>query len=935
MSLYTKIIDLQKLTTAWQKVRKNKPAAGADHITCEQFEANQREELKQLNLDLKEHKYLPVPVKKIILYKGEKAREIALYSMRDKVVQQSVASELSKLYDPYFVQGTFAYRSGKSALQAIDLVAEQMQSGKWNVLLKLDITKFFDRIQWPILQSIIQKRIREDDVIQLIQKDVQNVSLEDSGELKDKSLGIYQGSGISPVLSNIYLMEFDRWLSEKDIFYIRYSDDMLLLGKNKDSMLILLKKIKMKLQCYGLEINENKQILADINTGVNFLGYHISEKGKAIPARAEQSLEDKLETIWLTSETELEEKIKKAAEIIGGWEQYFKEERQHISIFEYVTLVRLSENEEDKLQKLMEFRPKIDNIYKDIAEYLSDFWKRKEQPSLELLEYEQFYRIYHLSEHAQISDSIRDELLLLYRQLVIHEDEEILIELMQLYTDGQQYEKAAFWMEKKEKQKVLRHTVLIPPGSSIPEDQILWDKTTLHRMLKTLVGREDIYAQEIIDGGNHRKNELQILPLTEKIIEQHLSGKYTIATYIQRSNSTVKFMVIDIDVSKKVLMKYGNDTSEFRSYLTKTGETARQVLKILHSFGMQGYVEFSGYRGYHVWVFFTEWLPVRYSNMLSDLIEAKLSSSEEDGICIEYFPNKTRLKPGKYGQAIKLPYGIHSKTGERSYFIDEDGIKVENLNLFLDSLAKNSLSTIKKVLAANTGYKEKQPGQKVDENLDAFPDISENVREVLNKCNLMRYLCQKAAKTGYLTHFERLSILYVFAHLGEDGRQFIHTVMANTLNYQYNITDRFINKCPEKPISCIKLREQYKKITAEYGCSCTFKRTKNCYPSPVMHAISRSNDLQDDITLPISRSITQEKKKKVIDEINIHKKALELARKILDYKKQKRSLDNNIQKIEKELSAIFDDANTDCLEIELGMLVRRKKEDSYEWLIEL
>lgn len=935
MSLYTKIIDLQKLTTAWQKVRKNKPAAGADHITCEQFEANQREELKQLNLDLKEHKYLPVPVKKIMLYKGEKAREIALYSMRDKVVQQSVASELSKLYDPYFVQGTFAYRSGKSALQAIDLVAEQMQSGKWNVLLKLDITKFFDRIQWPILQSIIQKRIREDDVIQLIQKDVQNVSLEDSGELKDKSLGIYQGSGISPVLSNIYLMEFDRWLSEKDIFYIRYSDDMLLLGKNKDSMLILLKKIKMKLQCYGLEINENKQILADINTGVNFLGYHISEKGKAIPARSEQSLEDKLETIWLTSETELEEKIKKAAEIIGGWEQYFKEERQHISIFEYVTLVRLSENEEDKLQKLMEFRPKIDNIYKDIAEYLSDFWKRKEQPSLELLEYEQFYRIYHLSEHAQISDSIRDELLLSYRQLVIHEDEKILIELMQLYTDGQQYEKAAFWMEKKEKQKVLRHTVLIPPGSSIPEDQILWDKATLHRMLKTLVGREDIYAQEIIDGGNHRKNELQILPLTEKIVEQHLSGKYTIATYIQRSNSTVKFMVIDIDVSKKVLMKYGNDTSEFRSYLTKTGETARQVLKILHSFGMQGYVEFSGYRGYHVWVFFTEWLPVRYSNMLSDLIEAKLSSSEEDGICIEYFPNKTRLKPGKYGQAIKLPYGIHSKTGERSYFIDEDGIKVENLNLFLDSLAKNSLSTIKKVLAANTGYKEKQPGQKVDENLDAFPDISENVREVLNKCNLMRYLCQKAAKTGYLTHFERLSILYVFAHLGEDGRQFIHTVMAYTLNYQYNITDRFINKCPEKPISCIKLREQYKKITAEYGCSCTFKRTKNCYPSPVMHAISHSNDLQDDITLPISRSITQEKKKKVIDEINIHKKALELARKILDYKKQKRSLDNNIQKIEKELSAIFDDANTDCLEIELGMLVRRKKEDSYEWLIEL
>ena len=104
-----------------------------------------------------------------------------------------------------------------------------------------------------------------------------------------KIRGIHQGSGISPILSNVYLMDFDRWLSEKDIFFIRYSDDMLLLGKDKDSMMLLLRKIKMKLQCYGLEINENKQILTDIDSGVDFLGYHLSGKGKAIPAKAEQS----------------------------------------------------------------------------------------------------------------------------------------------------------------------------------------------------------------------------------------------------------------------------------------------------------------------------------------------------------------------------------------------------------------------------------------------------------------------------------------------------------------------------------------------------------------------------------------------------------------------------------------------------------------------
>ena len=259
---------------------------------------------------------------------------------------------------------------------------------------------------------------------------------------------------------------------------------------------------------------------------------------------------------------------------------------------------------------------------------------------------------------------------------------------------------------------------------------------------------------------------------------------------------------------------------------------------------------------------------------------------------------------------------------------------MKDLNLFLDSLAKIPLSTIKKVLAANTGFQEKRVGRTVDENLEAFPDISENVCEVLKKCNLMRYLCQKSAKTGYLTHFERMSILYVFAHLGEDGKQFIHTVMAFTLNYQYNVTDRFISKCPEKPISCIKLREQYKKITRNTAAAAlssvpeTVIRLLLCMLSPVP-MIYRT------ISLFQSAQHHPGKKAKVIDEINIHKKALELARKIQDYKKQKRNLDNNIQKIEKELSSIFDDVQTDCLEIELGMLVRRPKANGYEWLIEL
>ena len=110
MSLYNKIIDIQKLSAAWQRVRRNKPAAGVDNVMWQQFDDNSREELKQLQIELREQRYAPLPVRNVTLYKGEKARVIALYSMRDKVVQQSLASELTKLFDNRLSSQSYAYR---------------------------------------------------------------------------------------------------------------------------------------------------------------------------------------------------------------------------------------------------------------------------------------------------------------------------------------------------------------------------------------------------------------------------------------------------------------------------------------------------------------------------------------------------------------------------------------------------------------------------------------------------------------------------------------------------------------------------------------------------------------------------------------------------------------------------------------------------------
>ena len=142
-------------------------------------------------------------MKLVTIYKEDKERQIALYCMRDKVVQQSLAEELRRMYDGNFSTQTYAYRANKSALLAVAEIDKKISTGKYKWVLKIDIRKFFDSMQWGILERILREKIREDDVINLIRMESCSASVDKDGELTEKTLGIYQGSSIAPVLSNI------------------------------------------------------------------------------------------------------------------------------------------------------------------------------------------------------------------------------------------------------------------------------------------------------------------------------------------------------------------------------------------------------------------------------------------------------------------------------------------------------------------------------------------------------------------------------------------------------------------------------------------------------------------------------------------------------------------------------------------------------------
>ncbi len=789
-----------------------------------------------------------------------------------------------------------------------------------------------------------RQRIPEEDTLELIRKISTAPCLSDTGELTEKREGIYQGSVMSLVLSNIYLAEFDWIMDNESDFYIRYSDDMIVFGKKRQKLEDLLAKATLLLRKLGLTLNQAKTGILSVGEGFEFLGYHFDRQGKAIPAKAEERLQKRLETMWLTERTgTLQEKLKKGAEILGGWEQYFREEREIASVYEFAAVAYMTWNKEMDCGKLEENRRVFHNMNREICTYLCRFWEQKGNRGMMLYEMEDYHEVAALDAGAETGGVYAEELLGLYGKLTEDENEETLVNIMQIYSDTGCFNKAMAFMEKisrlhgeqEKKSEPVRIRPVREEGGEEESEAVRLTESQLKKYVELFVGREDVYVVQNLDKYGKLCYEQKSEPLTEEVLKKHFAGKLTAGTYVQRGNSTARFMVIDVDVSKKVLLETGDAAEKFRLGMQKAANQVQKIQEELKKLGLYGWVEESGHRGYHIWILFTEWVSVRYLNLLQDIVENRMGETA-DGVTIEFFPNKGRLKNGKAGQAIKLPFGYHAKTGRQSCFLDEDFIPVQEPGKFIMDMGGYTGLALKKILniaspAKSVAVKE----NKVDEDLGSFGYLPDNIAVILKRCNLMRYLCQKARSTGYLSHFERLSVLYVFGHAGEDGKAFVHKVMEFTLNYQYSVTEKFISKIPAKPISCLKLRDQYQKVTAEYGCNCNFNRMKNCYPSPVLHAIKAGEESGGEITVPTSRTLTKEKESQVFDELNINRRVQDITGRILEMKKQKRGIDKNIVRLEHELETIFDEAGIDCLEVEFGMLVRRMNERGYEWVVEI
>lgn len=163
---------------------------------------------------------------------------------------------------------------------------------------------------------------------------------------------------------------------------------------------------------------------------------------------------------------------------------------------------------------------------------------------------------------------------------------------------------------------------------------------------KLFVHRDDVFAQQLPDGSYRPIHA----PLTDDDLREHLAGLASYGTYtIRPSDNTVKFMVFDLDTNE------GED-------LQKLVEAVNALLGPLSTrpAPFHQLVEVSGRKGWHVWVFFSDPLPAA---QVRRWLAADFQSPVPG---LEVFPKQDKVPEGSYGNLVKLPFGVHAVTGNRS-----------------------------------------------------------------------------------------------------------------------------------------------------------------------------------------------------------------------------------------------------------------------------
>lgn len=266
-----------------------------EYLSFNEFNCKKDQILSDLLSDFAQGKYYPQALHPILLPKPDgSSRLICIPSIQERLVQQIILEYIKEKYPAKYRLATdydFSTRYEKAGAIAARCTALELRNLHSHVL-KTDISAFFDNLDRKIIEQSIQEHINIPE-IDFILKKIINIDIKlpapNSVEPKDfhflkskKGKGIRQGMPISSFIASLYLFNFDTYMNENNIKYVRYADDLIVFCSSYKNAKVALDLIKEELKKIHLELpelEEGKKTQIVKNKPIDFLGLEFRYTG--------------------------------------------------------------------------------------------------------------------------------------------------------------------------------------------------------------------------------------------------------------------------------------------------------------------------------------------------------------------------------------------------------------------------------------------------------------------------------------------------------------------------------------------------------------------------------------------------------------------------------------------------------------------------------
>lgn len=261
--MYADVISLSSLESGLKRT-KSGVSPGLDSI----IKANiTTRDIEKIHKALKQQRYKPNPSKRILIpMPGGGNRPLSIASQTDKIVQAALLNHLEQRLDGTFSKHSYGFRPGLGCHDALKTIKTKWQSIKW--IINIDVKKCFDRMQHNILLTLLGQYL-DQPCIELIRKFLR-AGYVDIHNLNDRSeyetIGIPQGSLISPILCNLYLNELDKFVSQELLKwnfgesrrYLPLSDSIKTITESDRNFMLEYPELKKQIQT----VKHNRAVLA-------------------------------------------------------------------------------------------------------------------------------------------------------------------------------------------------------------------------------------------------------------------------------------------------------------------------------------------------------------------------------------------------------------------------------------------------------------------------------------------------------------------------------------------------------------------------------------------------------------------------------------------------------------------------------------------------